>query len=147
MRSRSRARYLATAVLCLSIFSLAAVLVPSAEAHKKKTASEHQLTVTQGGANDVFDGVVSSKKAKCERGRSITLFRVVGGDSAPDATVSTATTDSDGTWSKTVANAPDGSYYAKAAKKKKKKKGHKHICKAATSNTVVLETGSGGQDA
>jgi hypothetical protein len=137
MRSWHRAGRL-VAFLCVATVAVTAVLVSSAAAKTKKIPSQHVLTFTPNGVQDVFDGVVSSKKAFCERGRSITLLRVVGDSSAPDAQVTTATTDSDGTWSHGFDSAAAGSYYAKAAKKVKKRHGHKQVCKKATSNTVVV---------
>jgi hypothetical protein len=107
-------------------------------AHNTATGSQHTLDFTPDAASDLFMGQISSTKALCERGRSVTLYRVVGGSSVPDGEVATATTDSNGLWSKGVGDAPSGSYYAVAAKKVVQSSRHKHVCKAARTASLSV---------
>jgi hypothetical protein len=120
------AAVLATAIALAGFASMAV-------AHKTTIGSQHTIDFTPDVASDRFAGQVSSKKAFCERGRSITLYRVVGDSSVPDEKVDTTKTDRSGVWSKGVGNAQAGTYYAKAAKKVVKSRRHKHVCKVAKS--------------
>jgi hypothetical protein len=122
---------LATAIALAGFASMAV-------AHKTAIDSQHALDFTPDVASDRFTGQVSSTKAFCERGRSITLYRVVGDSSVSDQEVATATTDSSGVWSKGVGDAQAGTYYAKAAKKVVKSNRHKHVCKAATTSPLSV---------
>ncbi len=109
-----------------------------AVAHSTSTSAQHTVDFTRDVASDRFAGQVSSTKAACERGRSIVLYRVVGDTSAPDQRVTTARTDSRGVWSKGVADAQAGTYYAVAAKKVMRRSGHRHVCKVAKSATLSV---------
>jgi hypothetical protein len=115
-------------------------LASAAVAHNTAISSQHTMDFTPDVASDLFMGQISSTKALCERGRSVTLYRVVGGSSVLDQEVATATTASNGLWSKGVGDAQTGSYYAVAAKKVVQSSSHKHVCKAArtASLSVVL---------
>jgi hypothetical protein len=106
-------------------------LASMAAAHRTAIDSQHTIDFTPDVASDRFTGQVSSTKDFCERARSITLYRVVGDSSVPDQAVATATTDSNGVWSKGVGNAQAGSYYAVAAKKVLQSSRHKHVCRVA----------------
>ena len=109
-----------------------------AVAHKSVISSQHTFDFTPDVASDRFTGQLSSTKAFCERGRSITLYRAVGDGSVPDQEVATATTDSNGVWSKGVGDAQAGIYYAKAAKKVVQSSGHKHVCKVARTASLSV---------
>lgn len=109
-----------------------------AVAHSTTIGSQHTIDFTPDVASDRFTGQVSSKKAACERGRSIVLYRVVGDTSVPDQEVTTARTDSGGMWSKGVGEAQAGTYYAVAAKKVMRSPGHKHVCKVARSAPLAV---------
>lgn len=122
---------LATAIALAGFASMAV-------AHKTATGSEHTIDFTPDVAGDRFTGQVSSKKAFCERERSIALYRVVGDSSVPDQEVATATTDSGGVWSKGVEEARAGTYYAEAAKKVVRSSRHRHVCKVSRSATLSI---------
>ena len=128
-------RILASALLgAIALAGLASMAV----AHKTAIDSQHTIDFTPDVASDRFTGQVSSAKDFCERARSITLYRVVGDSSVPDEEVTTATTDSNGVWSKGVGNAQEGSYYALAAKKVVKSSRHKHVCRVAQTATLSV---------
>jgi hypothetical protein len=128
------------APLCLAVTAIAALTLGAgvASAHTARVASQHTLSFTPDVASDVFFGQLSSAMGACERGRSATLFRVVGGSATPDANLGTATTNTNGLWSKGIGDADAGKYYGVAAKKVIKRSGHKHVCKSSQSNKVTV---------
>ena len=105
-----------------------------AAAHSKSVASQHTMGFEPDVASDVFTDQISSTMVACERGRSVTLYRVVGNASVADDPVTTATTDSSGVWTKGFAQAQAGDYYAVTQKKVIRSRGHKHTCKPATTS-------------
>ena len=110
-------------------------LAGMAVAHTVAINSQHSLSFSTDVAGDVFTGRVSSTKAFCERGRSIVIYRVVGDSSVPDQKVATATTNESSMWSQGIGHARAGKYYAVATRKVVQSPGHRHVCKAAGSNT------------
>ncbi len=124
--------FVLTATVVLAGFASPAV------AHKTTIGSEHTIDFTPDVAGDRFTGQVSSKKALCERGRSIALYRAVGDSSVPDQKVAAATTAASGAWSKGVGDAQAGSYYAVAAKKVVQSSRHKHVCKVARTASLSV---------
>ena len=122
---------------------LVGAAVPSAEAHRLRIDSQHQMDFAPDVASNVFTGRVSSSAGQCERARLITLYRKVGDASNPDTAVETSTTNEDGVWSEGFTNIPPGRYYAVAARKPIDRAGHKHVCGAAKSNTVTVAASAG----
>ena len=127
---------LLTAVLATA--AALAGLAGAALAHATAIGSQHTMDFTPDVASDRFAGQISSTKAFCERGRSVTLYRVVGGSAVPDQSVATATTGPNGAWSKGVGDARSGSYYAVAAKKVARSSRHEHVCKAARTASLSV---------
>jgi len=123
---------LAAVAATIGVGGLAGIAV----AHTVAISSQHTLGFSTDVAGDVFTGRVGSTKAFCERGRSIVIYRVVGDSSVPDEKVATATTNEGSVWSQGVGNASAGRYYAVATRKVIQPPGHRHVCKAARSNTV-----------
>lgn len=112
-------------------------LAGMAAAHTVAIGSQHSLSFSTDVAGDVFTGRVGSTKAVCERGRSIVLYRVVGDSSVPDEKVTMATTNEGSVWTRGVGHASAGKYYAVATRKVVRSAGHKHVCKAARSDTLT----------
>lgn len=132
---RRSVRILASALLgAIALAGFASMAV----AHRTAIDSQHTIDFTPDVASDRFTGQVSSTKDFCERARSVTLYRVVGDSSVPDEEVATATTDSNGIWSKGVGNARAGSYYAVVAKKVLQSSRHKHVCRVAQTATLSV---------
>jgi hypothetical protein len=127
---------LLTAVLATAV--ALAGLAGAAVAHNTAIGSQHTMDFTPDAASDLFMGQISPAKAFCERGRPVTLYRVVGGPSVPDGEVATATSGSNGVWSKGVGDAQSGSYYAVAAKKVVQSSRHKHVCKVARTASLSV---------
>jgi hypothetical protein len=131
-------------VLAVSILALS-VTVGVAEAAKKKVESEVTIQYNLGndpyGEDGTFSGEVNAlnvsgkKKRKCEKNRTVTVYRVQPGE---DPTFGTTKTNGDGEW---VISAPDaydeaGQYYAVVSKKKKNKLNL--VCKPDTSPTITV---------
>jgi len=112
-------------------------LAGTAAAHTVAIGSQHTLSFSTDVAGDVFMGRVSSTKAFCERGRSIVIYRVLGDSAVPDEKVDETTTTESSMWSQGVGHAQAGKYYAVAARKVVRSAGHKHVCKAARSDTLT----------
>jgi hypothetical protein len=81
-----------------------------------------------------FFGNAYSKKPKCVRDRSVTVFRTEGG--AHDL-AGTATTDETGDWQLSPDVVGSGDYEVEVAKKKIKKHGKRLVCKADVSTYVL----------
>jgi hypothetical protein len=125
-------------VAVATALTLAFAAAPTNAAEKKKVASEVDI--------DGWDyqpplyeiniiGNVYSKRPKCVRNRSVTLFLGgVGGEA-----VGSTTTDSTGDW-RTVPEAlvAGGEYQAEVAKKRVRKQDKKIVCQADTSPTFIL---------
>ncbi len=127
-------------LLLVSVATVIGVVGASAgmaAAHSTATSSQHTVGFSTDVAGDVFTGQVSSAKAACERGRSIVIYRVLGDSSVPDEKVATATTNESSVWTQGVGHASAGEYYAVAARKVIRSAGHKHVCKAARSETIT----------
>lgn len=112
-------------------------LAGMAVAHTVAISSQHSLSFSTDVAGDVFTGRVGSTKAFCERGRSIVLYRVLGDSSVPDEKVATVTTNESSVWTQGIGHARAGTYYAVATRKVVRSAGHKHVCKAARSDTLT----------
>lgn len=87
----------------------------------------------------LFDGTVSSSKARCEKKRKVSL-RMRESDGSTSV-VSTDNTDATGAWeiqpSGTVA---PGDYFVKVSKKVLRKSSkHRHVCKKAVSKDVKVK--------
>jgi hypothetical protein len=127
-----------TALIVLAttlVLGLAVGTTQAAKAKKVATDVEIELGTHTGMGTVRFLGDVHSQKPKCEKGRQVTI--VYRGPAPGFGAVETTTTDHTGDWEVTPStlDAPDGAYTAEASRKKAKKK---IVCKAATSNEVVV---------
>ena len=84
---------------------------------------------------DSFVGDVHSRKPKCERNRTVTLYYEEGG--TPD-NIGTDTTDETGDWEMQVLVPGDDPYYVTVDRKKVGKGDKKIVCKGDTSPSVGL---------
>ena len=115
-------------VVVLAVASVAEV----ASAHRVRFGGS--LTVNFQSATNVFKGRVSSSRDACERGRTVSVYRVVEG---PDQRVAWDRTDSAGRWS-VVHVAQAGTYYAKTGAKDIGPGAHRHICRALSTSTFDI---------
>jgi len=108
--------------------SAAAWASGAAAAERIEVAS--RVTLAQA---DPFHGKVLSRKAACEKGRTVEVYRV---DPGPDGLYDRTTSDAQGAWS-IAAGMPNGKFYA-VAKQRKIDAGKTFVCKKATSPRVAF---------
>ena len=133
MNSQSRRRRLTMfVVLALG----AAVLTAGLALARAKYPSEITVFAKPGTHSTTFSGEVSSEKAKCVKGRSVSIYRAEGdepGEHDHPAGHHT-TTDTDGAYETDGPKShPGDKYYAVVEKHKFGRKGHKKTCLADTS--------------
>ena len=81
-----------------------------------------------------FHGKVLSKKAACERGRTVEVYRV---DPGPDGLYDRTTSDAQGRWA-IPAGMPNGKFYAIAKQRSIDAPGKILVCKRATSPKIAF---------
>jgi hypothetical protein len=120
------------------VLGLAVGTTQAAKTKKVVTDAEIELGRHTGMGTVLFLGDVHSPKPKCEKSREVTL--VYQGPVPGFGAIETTTTDRTGDWELTPStlDAPDGSYAAEVSRKRIKKGEKRLVCKAATSNEVVL---------
>lgn len=108
----------------------AATWTPGAAAADRVEVAS-RVTLAQA---DPFHGKVVSKKAACERGRMVEVYRV---DPGPDGLFDSTTTDAQGKWS-IPAGMPNGKFYAVAKQRSIDAPGKNLVCRRATSQKVAF---------
>ncbi len=83
---------------------------------------------------DPFHGKVISRKAACERGRTVEVYRV---DPGRDGLYDRTTSDAQGAWS-IPAGMPNGRFYAVARQRSIDTPGKTVVCKRAVSPRVAF---------
>ena len=109
--------------------SAAAWASGAAAAERVEVAS--RVTLAQA---DPFHGEVHSRKAACERGRTVAVYRV---DPGPDGLYDRTLSDAQGAWS-IPAGMPNGKFYAVAKQRTIDAPGKTIICKRAISPRVAF---------
>jgi cysteine-rich repeat protein len=140
---RRKGSFLRKVGVLLVVGLVAGVLADAAMAHSVRFGGS--LTAVFQPENNVFKGRVFSSNDRCERGRTVAVFRVVAG---PDKKVASDRTDSDGRW-RLVYNPRSDDYYAKAQRKNISPEGHEHICRAIATETFNIppRCGNGWKEA
>ena len=138
MRLTAIPRLLSAALAAIAVLLVAAVAAPTVSAHIASFGAQHTLTASASAGSNVFAGQLNSDLAACLSARSITLYLRVVDASVLDQAAGTTSTDSRGAWSKMLADAQAGDYYAAAAGTVLKTPGHRHTCELAKSNTVTV---------
>ena len=118
------------AVILSAMLVLAVVgptLAPAAKRFKTK------VTITQGD-NTNFHGKVKSRKAKCRKGRKVTLQRKTTYQSSFKS-IGSDKSNRKGKWKVNTKPVSQASYRAKV--KKKRLRHHKGVCKGAKSRVIV----------
>jgi hypothetical protein len=126
------------ALVALAVGLLGLSLVSVVAAHTLKHDSTVTLHLQKNGKDpDSFAGKVLSDSPRCERNRTVKVFRRLPGD---DKLIGTSTTDADGNFELTLAGeAKAGTYYAVAPRKVLREDAdHLHVCRRATSNDLEL---------
>ncbi len=109
--------------------SAAAWASGAAAAERVEVAS--RVTLAQA---DPFHGKVLSRKATCERGRTVEVYRVEAGR---DGLYDRVTSDAQGAWS-IPAGMPNGKFYAIAKQRSIDGPGKTIVCKRAVSSKVAF---------
>ena len=109
--------------------SAAAWASGAAAAERVEVAS--RVTLAQA---DPFHGKVLARKAACERGRTVEVYRV---DPGPDGLYDRTLTDAQGAWS-IPAGMPNGKFYAVAKQRSIDALGKTLVCSRATSPKVAF---------
>ncbi len=133
---KKRSPIAAFALVVVGLIGLS--LVPIAAAHTVK----HDSTVTihlkrNGGDPDSFSGKVISDSSRCERNRTIEIYRKREGE---DKLIGTTETDADGKYELVLdGEAKGGTYYAVATRKvPRHDANHQHVCKRAESRELPV---------
>ena len=136
-------RRVTTVLLTLALLlAVGAAMAPAKKPKKFKSevtiesaAIEPLSAPTARNVVFTFRGEVNSRKARCERNRTVQLYDAnqTAKDQQPEL-AGTATTNGDGDWSyDDPTKPPPDIYYAVVSKKKYGKPGKKKVCKADTS--------------
>ncbi len=115
--------------LIVAALSVAAWTSSAAAADRVEVASRVTLAQTVP-----FHGKVLSKKAACERNRTVEVYRV---DPGPDGLYDRTTSDAQGGWS-IPAGTPNGKFYAVAKQRSIDTPGKTLVCKRAISSKVAF---------
>ncbi len=115
--------------LIVAALSVAAWTSSAAAADRVEVASRVTLAQTVP-----FHGKVLSKKAACERNRTVEVYRV---DPGSDGLFGSTTSDDQGRWS-VPAGMPNGKFYAIAKQRSIDAPGKTLVCKRAISPKVAF---------
>jgi hypothetical protein len=133
----------AGAAIAAVVAIMSVVLVAGATAHKVKYDTAVTIKYDKPNKNDpyakaAFDGRLSSDKARCEKNRTVDVYRrEVNGS---ETLIGSDATDVTGAWGIQPGSVAPGTYFAYTAKKVlRKKKKHRHICKAGTSKDLKVK--------
>jgi hypothetical protein len=122
-----------TVTSVLAVVAVVALLVASATAVSAHNAS-FDSTVSIDYDRPNFVGKVSSERDRCERNRTVSVFKKREGS---DRLIGTDETNDNGSYSITKAGAR-GRFYAQVAREIFGGYGHSHVCEADTSGTIRL---------
>ncbi|HEV2745484.1 MAG TPA: hypothetical protein VGV91_20190 [Rubrobacter sp.] len=111
--------------------ALTAAALTSGAAAAERVGVDSRVTLAQA---DPFHGKVLSRKAACERGRTVEVYRV---DPGPDGLYDRTTSDAQGAWT-IPASMPNGKFYAVAKQRSIDAPGKTIVCKRATSPKVAF---------
>ncbi len=109
--------------------SVAAWTSGAAAAERLEVAS--RVTLAQA---DPFHGKILSKKAACERGRTVEVYRV---DPGPDGLYDRTRSDAQGRWA-IPAGLPNGKFYAIAKQRSVDAPGKTLVCRRAASPKIAF---------
>jgi hypothetical protein len=117
----------------LAVVLIVPLLVASATVVSAHNAS-FDSTVSIDYDRPNFVGKVSSERDRCERNRTVSVFKKREGS---DRLIGTDETDDNGSYSVTKAGAR-GRFYAQVDREVFGGYGHRHVCEADTSGTIRL---------
>ena len=117
--------------IALVVAALSAAAWTSGAGAAERVEVASRVTLAQA---DPFNGEVISRKAACERGRTVEVYRV---DPGPDGLYDRTTSDAQGAWS-IPAGMPNGKFYAVAKQRSIDAPGKTIVCKRAISPRVAF---------
>jgi hypothetical protein len=118
-----------TAALGLAlVVPLLVTTATEASAHNASFASS--VSIDYDGTN--FEGRVQSERNRCERGRTVSVFKALEG---PDRLIGTDETNDNGFYSVPKPGA-QGRFYAQVAREVFGGYRHSHVCQGDTSGTI-----------
>jgi len=120
-----------TITTLLVIALLFAVLASSVTAATGLVKIDSRVTLAQ---SDPFHGKVLSKKAACERNRTVEVYKVISG---PDGLFDVTKSNAQGEWS-VQGSMPNGDFYAVAKQRSIDTGTTTLVCKRAISPTVTF---------
>ncbi len=115
----------------LPIVALAIAALAGSMASAHEFSADTSVSLNNNG--DVFKGMVSSDRGRCERGRKVTLMRDFR--NKPSRAVGSDTTNNNGRY-RILKEDPRGRYFVKVSRKLNTPYGHRHDCKGARSGTI-----------
>ena len=113
---------------------IALALLPQLPALGHGTDTASSVSIRYASGDEAFAGTISSTKARCERGRVVTLMKQRRGN---DRSLGSATSNRNGNWRIGIAD-PDGTFYVRVERKVSGSYGHSHVCSGTTSGTIKL---------
>jgi hypothetical protein len=117
--------------VALALVLLVPLLIATAtigSAHNASYASSVSIDYDQPN----FEGRVQSERERCERGRTVSIFKVLDG---PDRLIGTDETNDNGFYSVPKAGA-QGKFYARVAREVFGGYEHNHVCQGDTSGRI-----------
>jgi hypothetical protein len=132
--TRTRMRTITMALALVLLVPLLVATAPLASAHNASFAS----SVSTGYDQPNFEGRVQSERERCERGRTVRIFKVLAG---PDRLIGTDETNDNGFYSVPKAGA-QGKFYARVAREVFGGYEHNHVCQGDTSGTIRVGNNS-----
>ena len=131
-------------ILIVATLALASVvLAGQATAHKAKFDTSVSVKYNKPDKKDPyavanFEGALSSAKARCEKNRTVTLYKRESNGTT--TAVGSDATDLTGAWAVQPSSVTPGKYFAQTNKKVlRKNRKHRHICKAGVSRDLNVK--------
>lgn len=129
-------RTVRSSALIVAIVALLTVGAGVAMGHTFRAESD--VTIRYNAEKSQFQGRVTSEKPSCVRNRTVVVFRRTPGQ---DPEVGRDRTNTNGRW-KVEVNAAQGRFYARVLRRVRTPEGHRHVCKAARSETIEVGRGN-----
>jgi hypothetical protein len=133
----------AGAAIAAIVVVMSVVLVAAAAAHKVRFDTSATIKYDKPAKNDpyakaAFKGNLTSAKARCEKNRTVSVYRREANGS--ETVIGSDATDVTGAWGMEPGSVAPGTYFAHTAKKVlRKNKKHRHICRAGTSRDLKVK--------
>lgn len=98
--------------------------------------ADSEVTIRHNAEKERFQGRVTSGRPSCVRNRRVVIHRDTPG--SRDPAVGEVRSNRNGFWKAQEAVNPRGSFYARVPRRVRTPDGHRHLCRAARSETIQL---------